>query len=209
MKRQSVLGAGLVSLVMLCCVGSAHAQLYKWIGVDGKVTYSDVPPPVTAKQVERKAISNTGDTDTSDLPFDLASAVKASPVTLYTSPKCSPCQQARALLVTRGVPFTEKTVSSNDDIEKLRQVSGDAQLPFLQVGSGKQQGFASDAWTGMLTAAGYPETSMLPKTWRQPPATAAAPPKPAPAGTAADKQAQRGSDVAPAPAGNAPPGFRF
>lgn len=214
MTRHFALAASLVSSLSLSllCAGSAHAQLYKWVGTDGKITYSDVPPPATAKQVERKAIGGGGETDTSGLPFELANAVKSSPVTLYTAPKCAPCTQARAMLVARGIPFSEKTVVSNDDIEKLRQVSGDAQLPFVLVGATKQQGYSQEVWNGVLSAAGYPETSMLPKTYRQAPATAAAPPPPpaAPAaGSSAPQRQAQGSDGTPAPAGNAPPGFRF
>lgn len=213
MTRHFALAASLVSLSMLCA-GAVHAQMYKWVGADGKITYSDVPPPATAKQVERKAIGGASETDTTGLPFELATAVKNSPVTLYSAPKCAPCGQARTLLLNRGVPFSEKTVSSNDDIEKLRQVSGDAQLPFLQVGATKQQGFAPDTWTNILSAAGYPETSVLPKSYRQAPPTAAAPPA-APAPAAAGKPAAdgqtRSSNAAPsaAPDSNTPPGFRF
>ncbi|MGV3741260.1 MAG: DUF4124 domain-containing protein, partial [Burkholderiaceae bacterium] len=93
--------------------------MYKWIAPDGKVTYSDVPPPATAKSVEAKSVNSSG-VNTANLPFELAEAVKKHPVTLYTSEKCAPCDTGRSLLKSRGIPFSEKTVSSNADIERLR-----------------------------------------------------------------------------------------
>jgi glutaredoxin len=192
----------------LFAAANVHAELYKWVGPDGKVTYSDVPPPSTAKQVERKAIS-AAESRAADLPYELAEAAKANPVTLYTAPKCVPCNQGRTLLNTRGIPFSEKTVTSNDDIERLRQAGGDTQLPLLLIGSSKQQGYTPDAWSAALSNAGYPETSKLPRTYRQPPAAAAAPRPTAAARPSAEEQAAGSPGDLPPPTGNAPPGFRF
>lgn len=196
----------LLSLLPLLAA-NAHAQLYKWVGQDGKVTYSDTPPPASVKKVEEKAISSSSSA-TSNLPFELASAVKANPVTLYTTGKCSGCDSGRALLNARGIPYTEKTVNSNDDIARLQQVGGDKQLPFLTVGRNKQSGFEADAWNTMLSSAAYPEASQLPASYRHPPPQAAAPKKAAETRVEAAPAHETPSDSLPA-AGNAPPGFRF
>lgn len=201
------------SLLLLLCAASAHAQLYKWVGPDGKITYSDTPPPKTAKQVETKSLT-TGTVNTSDFPFELAEAVRNYPVTLYTTRDCAPCEEGRQLLNARGVPFREKTVNSQEDINLFRQVSSDGQLPVLIVGRLKEQGFEPGAWKSTLTNAGYPESSKLPKTYRNPQAEAAAPaPKPVAkdsdtAGNARSNPVPQATDLPPA-IGNAPPGFRF
>jgi glutaredoxin len=199
-----------LSALSLLFSASVHAQMYKWVGADGKVTYSDVPPPASAKQVEKRA-AGAGASSEADLPYELSQAVNASPVTLYTTAKCIPCDSGRALLTTRGVPFTEKTVNSNDDIARLKQAGGNTQLPMLLVGRNKQTGFDADIWGTALTSAGYPESNKLPKGYRNPPPEAAAPAPKSP-----DATAQTGSEPAAAPAGgslpaagNAPPGFRF
>jgi len=44
----------LLSLVSM----SASAQLYKWVDADGKVHYSDRPPPASAKQEQKLNIRN-------------------------------------------------------------------------------------------------------------------------------------------------------
>lgn len=200
-------------LLILLCTASANAQqMYKWVGPDGKVTYSDAPPPPTVKQVEKKAGSFGGGVSVSNLPFELAETVKNHPVTLYTAPQCAPCDTGRALLTSRGVPFVEKTVTTNEDIEHLRQAEGASQLPVLVVGRKKQKGLQSGEWSDSLTAAGYPATSKLPASYRNPSPIAAAPPAKTVAAAKVgndDQAASRPAEELPPAIGNAPPGFRF
>jgi glutaredoxin len=200
------------SIFILLCAANANAQMYKWVGPDGKVTYTDTPPP-SAKNVETKSIA-TGEGNTAGLPYELSEAVKNNPVTLYTTKNCAPCDDARKLLSARGVPFTEKTVNTNADAAEFKKISNDNQLPVLVVGRNKEKGFETSGWNTTLTAAGYPETSKLPKTYRTPPAEAAAPTPTAVAAVPGNPRAARTENPAnatelPAPVGNAPPGFRF
>ncbi|QAU33881.1 glutaredoxin family protein [Janthinobacterium sp. 17J80-10] len=206
--------ASVLVLTMLLAAGAAHAQLYKWVGPDGKITYSDVPPPKTAKQVEQKDIASAaGGASAAGLPYELAQAVRNHPVTLYTGDKCEPCEEARSYLKQRGVPFAEKTVTTNDDIARLKQAVSESRLPAVTIGRDKHTGFESGAWGATLSAAGYPQTSTLPKTYRQPAAEAAAPKakieKAAQRGQASANGAETPATSAPPAVGNAPPGFRF
>jgi hypothetical protein len=202
--------SSLLFIVLLTGSAAASAQMYKWVGPDGKVTYSDAPPPASAKSVEEKSVNAAG-ASTAGLPFELAEAAKNHPVTLYAGDKCAPCDAGRSLLKARGIPFSEKTVSSNADIERLRQAGSDT-LPLLTVGRSKHKGFEQGAWGAALTAAGYPESNKLPKTYRYPQAESAAPSaKSAQAkhtGKDASSDEARADDLPP-PVGNAPPGFRF
>lgn len=199
------------SVLLLLCAAGANAQLYKWVGPDGKITYSDTPPPKTAARVETKSTASST-ADTTGLPYELAQAVRNHPVTLYTTNECFACDEGRNLLSARGIPFVEKTVTTNEDAVQYRQISGDSKLPLLTIGRSKERGFEPGAWNSALSAAGYPETSKLPKTYRNPPPTAAAPaPKPAAAKLAETPQttpAPAATELPPA-IGNAPPGFRF
>jgi glutaredoxin len=202
-------------LALLCCAMLAQAQMYKSVGPDGRVSYSDTPPSAAAaRQVENRALPSAG-AGPSTLPYALAQAAKAHPVTLYTSEQCPPCASARAFLAARGVPYAEKTVSSNVDIAALRAAGGEAQLPFLTVGQAREQGFEEGAWNNALSAAGYPKASQLPKTWSNPAPQPAAPrpadkPAVAPAAQApAPDPGMAAPGEAPPAAGKAPPGFRF
>jgi glutaredoxin len=202
------------SLLLLCSV-NAHAQLYKWVGPDGKITYSDTPPPKNVTQVEEKSMSDSSTTAGSNLPYELSQAVKTSPVVLYTQDNCPACDQGRQLLQTRGIPFKEKTVSTSEDIARLKKVGGDQQLPLLTVGRSVQQGFQADTWKKLLSVSGYPETNMLPSTYHNPsPEPAAGKPnvaanKTSPKATGNENKTSAPSDVLLPAAGNAPPGFRF
>ena len=46
----------LLPLALLCCATLAQAQMYKSVGPDGRVTYSDTPPASAARQVEARPL---------------------------------------------------------------------------------------------------------------------------------------------------------
>ena len=202
MKTHSIL----IPLVMtLACGGAAAQQMYKWIGKDGKINYTDTPPPAFAKQSEIKAVTGGGP-DTSNLPYELAQAAKSSPVTLYTGTDCAPCDSGRALLTARGIPFSEKTVKTAEDGQQLKQAGGSGTLPLLVIGRTRQPGFEATGWGNALTVAGYPETSKLPASYRNPAAEAAAPKV-----VKEKPPAKKSVDAAPVtlPDNASPSGFRF
>ena len=161
-------------LIVSSWSGTVYAQLYKWVGPDGKVNYTDTPPPPSARSSEKKTL-NEGNTVAANLPYALAQTVKKNPVTLYTMSDCTPCTQSRNLLTSRGIPFTEKTIQTPEDLAQLKKLGG-SQLPFLLIGSSSEEGFEASQWNSRLTAAAYPETSQLPNTYRNPAAEPAAPP---------------------------------
>lgn len=207
MKRYT---ATLLGLLLTLCAQNVLAQLYKSVGPDGKVTYSDTPPPKSAGKVESKAITTSGST-LANLPYELAEAARTQPVVLYTAANCDACDQGRKMLTDRGIPFTEKTISSPEDIAYIKKITKDERIPVLTVGRAKQSGFEAGGWNSALTAAGYPESSQLPRGYRNPPATAAVPPKPEPKVETArksDPPAPPPQDPQQTPS-NAPPDFRF
>jgi glutaredoxin len=152
--------------------GQAQAQtVYRLVGPDGKVTFSDkVPAPsdkATATGPGGKPVGNGGAT----LPFELRQVSSKYPVTLYTANNCAPCGSGRALLSGRGIPFAEKTVNTGEDAEALQRISGESSLPFLTIGGQQIKGFSDAEWTQFLDAAGYPKSSVLPASFRNPAAT--------------------------------------
>ena len=162
------------SAVMWCCASTVvHAQsVYRIVGPDGKVTFSDKPP---ATQAQGKVVSTgtgaAGAASVSSLPFELRQVASKFPVTLYTSSKCAPCDAGRSLLTSRGIPFTERTVSTNEDTESLQRIAGDTSLPFMTIGSQRLKGFSDAEWGQYLDAAGYPKTSALPSGYKNAPAS--------------------------------------
>ncbi|MFM7332276.1 MAG: glutaredoxin domain-containing protein [Brachymonas sp.] len=169
----------------------AAQQMYRIVGPDGRVTFSDQPPPPTANvkvTTGRSGNFNESSAAGGALPFELRSIVQRFPVTVYTGKDCGPCETARNLLRNRGVPFTERTIESQEDAESLKRISGDTSLPFATIGGQQLKGFSDVEWTQFLDAAGYPKTSQLPASYRNPapaPLVARAAPAPAPAPAAA------------------------
>lgn len=150
-------------LSMLAFSFAASAQtLYKWVDKSGKVHYSDQPPPREIKKVEQPQL-RAGSIDTSGLPYETQQAAQDFPVTLFVSADCkNECDNARAFLRRRGVPFSESMVGSPEQNQafKKRFGSDGIFLPALTVGSQKQQGFEEGAWNGMLDTAGYARTAI-------------------------------------------------
>lgn len=146
----------LLALMVLPLAASAQA-LYKWVGKDGKVHYSDQPPPQEARKVEQPRLRG-GSIDTSGLPYETQQAAKNFPVTLYTSAECQEsCERARAFLRRRGVPFSESVLATEEQFDAHKRLFGaeNVFLPAISVGRQRQQGFEEGAWNGLLDAAGY------------------------------------------------------
>jgi glutaredoxin len=160
-------------LAGLAVASVAQAQpIYRIIGPDGKVTFSDRPPPDAAGGkptiAPTVALPGGGADTTASLPFELRSASGRYPVTLYSRPGCGPCDAGRNYLSNRGIPFAEKTITSQEDIEALQRLSGTPTLPFVTIGGQQLKGFSEVEWGQFLDAAGYPKTSQLPASYRRP-----------------------------------------
>ena len=121
----------LASLLMTLACASAQAQgVYRIVGPDGKVTFSDRPPADASSAQPARAATEAAGAANGELPYALRQVANRFPVTLYTGSDCTPCTSARNLLTSRGIPFTERTVSSNEDIAALQRLSGASSLPF-------------------------------------------------------------------------------
>ncbi len=186
-----------IGAALLLAAGLAQAQtIYRVVGPDGKVTFSDKPPVAAANVTATEAGGKAVGTSAPALPFELRQVVSQYPVTLYTSSNCAPCGSGRTLLSGRGIPFTERTVTTAEDADALQRISGENSLPFLTIGGQQIKGFSDSEWTQFLDAAGYPKASVLPPQYRRPAATSlVAVQKPAPAAPVVENQ----PGVAPAP----------
>lgn len=156
------------ALLVMACTG-LHAQVFRIVGPDGRVTYSDKAPVEGAKGTSAGTAASAADSSAL-LPFALRQIVTRYPVTLYTGPGCGPCGTGRALLTSRGIPFSERTVSTNEDNAALQRLSGDNALPFITIGGQQIKGFSDVEWSQFLDAADYPKTSQLPAAYRNVPA---------------------------------------
>lgn len=212
----------LASLCLVLASASAPASaqtIYRIVGPDGRVTFSDKPPAnadakATATSAGGRAL---GTPDGATLPYELRQVAARYPVALYSGANCVPCNAGRLMLQGRGIPYTELAITSQEDNEALQRLSGDSVLPFLTIGGQKIKGYSEAEWSQFLNAANYPQTSVLPPNFR----FAAAKPlvavqKPAPVKGEEDGLARvddKSTDTRPAPpppaANSNPAGIRF
>lgn len=201
------------ALLLLLCSAAALAQpVYRNVGPDGRVTFSDQPQPSARASV----VGSTGANAAPELPAALRQPAGRHPVTLFSGRDCPPCDDGRALLRERGIPFAEKTIQTPADAAALTRLGADMRLPLLTVGARRLVGFFGPEWSAALDAAGYPATSVLPRHYPAPQAQPLAPEPPAAAASApANAQTAQGepgsSGAAPTnPVPPAPPGaLRF
>jgi hypothetical protein len=161
MITASIAARSLSAFALLLLISGLAAaqvqQVYRYIDLDGRVVYSDKPPPPTAKDAQAKRIG-ANSIETSDLSFAVAQAQERYPVTLYSFSCGVVCDTAQGVLNKRGVPHTMIDVSVGDGAERLKRLSGGLDAPTIQVGDQYATGFNEGKWQAMLTDAGYPKT---------------------------------------------------
>ena len=193
------------ALSALLLAGGVQAQVYRSSGPGG-VSYSDQPPPAQAGRQVAPLGGDTRRSGSATLPYTLSQTVQRFPVTLYTSADCPPCVSGRNLLIQRGVPFSEKTVQSNEDIAALQRLASASQVPVLTIGGQRLSGYSDQEWSQYLDAAGYPRTSQLPAAYQRPAATPLVAQSPVPAAaTGTAREATAPAAATPAEPSIAPP----
>jgi len=183
MKRIAIL----FSAAILLATSAGAAQLYRWVDEKGNVEWRDTPPPANAKKVEQRNVGGSS-IQTSELPYSVQVAMKNFPVTLWTTSCGAGCDQAKAHLTRRGVPYTEKDPQA--DVDAFQKLTGSNEVPVLFVGKTQIKGYLDSQYDAALDAAGYPRT---PPPGSKPAATAAAKP-------AAKPETAKPAETAKAPA---------
>lgn len=148
----------LIAFLLAGIAAVAFAQgAYRWIGKDGRVHYSDDPPPSDAQKIEQKRLDPSIVSGGDKYGYETRRAASSFPVTLYVSPDCgNACDVARSHLVKRGIPYAEKRVATAEDIAAFKQATQSEITPTLLVGKMVSKGFQEAAWDGLLDTAGYP-----------------------------------------------------
>ncbi len=148
-----------VFLFAFALFSSADAQpVYRWVDADGRVQYSDQPPPVGTKGVQEKNVSGSS-IQNNELSLVAQDAQKKNPITVYVSECGESCDAAKAYLNKRGIPHTvvdpTRTIELN---KKFKEETGGTVVPVIKIGEKRLSGWSESAWSGALDAAGYPKT---------------------------------------------------
>ncbi len=148
-----------VVVLSLTLASTANAQaVYRWVDADGRVQYSDTPPPTGTKGVQEKNVSGSS-IQNNELSLVAQDAQKKNPVTVYVSECGESCDAAKAYLGKRGIPHTvvdpTRTIELN---KKFKEETGGTVVPVIKIGEKRLSGWSESAWSSALDAAGYPKT---------------------------------------------------
>ncbi len=166
-----------IAVAAMLVAATAGAQMYRWADKDGKVHYTDTPPPGAARGVQKRAGPPAPAETGPAAPYAVQQAARNFPVVVYTAPNCGqPCTDGKALLAARGVPYREIEVGPGSGLtaEDLKKVTGGDTVPVIFVGRSTTRGFETEMWHGALDAGGYPRSA--PPLSAQAQKAAAAPP---------------------------------
>ncbi|MFA6015203.1 MAG: glutaredoxin family protein [Gallionellaceae bacterium] len=140
---------------MLLAVNIQASEYFRSIDKTGQVEYGDKPLS-NAVEVE-KLKARTTPPPNKPLPYATQRAMAKFPVTLYVAENCGQaCILARAYLTKRNIPFVEKNLVNNSDIEAFKTASSGEMIPTLNIGKNWLKGYLESQWEGELDAAGYP-----------------------------------------------------
>lgn len=155
----------LISLLTIAffCMGLhiSHAEtLYKSVGPDGKITYSD-KPPISGNIQKKLTFKNLPSTkvpasasaklaQTGNKKATNNSTVNAGKVTLYTASWCGYCRQAKAYLASQKINYREVDIETQNGMVEFSQAGGSGAVPLLIAGKESIQGFSSEAYDVIL-----------------------------------------------------------
>ena len=144
--RMLILTYGLVT-----AAGSQAVTVVECVDADGNTSFMDTCPPGWEKKGE-KLIRRGGPREPS-----LSEIAAANPIIFYTVPKCDACDLVRNAMTGRNIPFRERDVQDNVEMQQeLQEVSGGLTVPALKIGDRVLRGYSRYAIDDALADAGYP-----------------------------------------------------
>lgn len=151
--RQTLIVGSACLLALLVGTGAAALTVVECVDAAGNSSFRDKCPPGTTKKGERRLHGVGG----SDEP-SVEEIAEAHPITLYSVPDCDACDLVRQMLSSRSLPFTEKDVQDNAEMQdELKSVTGGLTVPATAIGETVSTGYSRSALENALRAAGYPE----------------------------------------------------
>lgn len=129
---------------------NAQAGLYKVVGADGKISYTDQKPLAQSAKAEKL---DTRTYAATPMAARNENAAVAEKVTLFTAKSCQLCDEAKAYMASRRITYQEWDVDkSNYARAKLAEFGADS-VPVILVGREKMVGFSEARLDAMLNKA--------------------------------------------------------
>lgn len=149
----------LAIIALLAFSTVAGAEMYRWVGEDGSVTYKDTPPPSGKKRAKVK-VYDDGDFDPAPprqttaerLPARKAAATHVAEkkrfdgtVELYVTSWCGYCRKAQEYLKSRQVPYVAYDIEKDAAAARRHKELGGRGVPLIVIGDKRISGFSAEA----------------------------------------------------------------
>lgn len=145
--KKSVPARFALGLLFLSLGMEAHAEVYKVIGADGRVTYTDKEPSPAEKTEKLKLQTYTGTPSVSSMK----DAVKR--VTILSAQWCGQCARAKAYMKSRKIDFEEWDIDKSNYARAKMNELGAKGVPVILVGKQKMVGFSEGGFDDLLKSA--------------------------------------------------------
>jgi glutaredoxin len=142
-------------LALLALPLAASADIYRWTDAQGKVHYSDSPPPEVKAQQLKIRINSIEVPALVSTVADAPAARARDKVRIYTAAWCGYCKKAKAYLAAKKVPFDEVDVETSEPRRSEFAQLGGRGVPVIVVGNRRMDGFDAATLDGLLAQAGY------------------------------------------------------
>jgi glutaredoxin len=146
-------------------VAVAQAQttttLYRSVGPDGKVSFSDRPNPQAREQKQLRVTTLPGsELSPETLAFieemktaskDRSAPVPSKGVVIYTATWCGYCRRALAFLNANGIAYQNWDIDTPEGAASFARVGGRRGVPALFVDGERLNGYTTEAYTEIFS----------------------------------------------------------
>ncbi len=149
---QTLVKVVLFTVAALAAANASAVTVFECVDADGNASFRDKCLPGESKKTEKRLTGLGG-----LKPTSIDKVVEANPITVYTVPDCDACDLVRHALSGRNIPFTDKGVQDNAEMqEELKSITGGLTVPAMTIGDQVLKGYSRDAIDNALVSAGYP-----------------------------------------------------
>lgn len=151
---------GIVAALMLISAPGMTQTLYKYVGPDGKVVYSDRPPE--SGRIEKTLhVQNLPNTvlpsatvgELNRLRKDARPATSpAARTVMFTAAWCGYCRKAKAYLAQHGVAYKEVDIETPEGKTAFATASSGNGIPFLLRNGEGIRGYSKEAYDEFFAA---------------------------------------------------------
>jgi glutaredoxin len=140
---------------LLACLPASAQQIYRSVGPDGRVQYTDKPPPGAKATPVQSRISSYSGTPVVSGTAPAPAQGRQPEIRMYSTDWCGYCRKAREFFARNGIRYTELDVERSDAARAEYQRLGARGVPVILVGTQRMNGFSEERLAQMLKAAGY------------------------------------------------------